>query len=159
MKTSLKIFLLAVALAVMPACSAQKRAEKHLRKAVALCPELVQVKAHPIDTVLTAPGYADCALFPMSEVMKNTTIYAPTDHGTVIVKLLPDDSTLRVGFVAAPIPVRYQDTISYAQVVAPEAVEKTCKGIGWMVAGCILFGIVIGFVALIWIALKVKVIE
>lgn len=158
MKTSLKIFLLAVALAVMPACSAQKRAEKHLRKAVALCPELVQVKAHPIDTVLTAPGYADCARFPMSEVMKKTTIYAPTDHGTVIVKLLPDDSTLRVGFVAAPIPVRYQDTISYAQVVAPVAIEKA-KGSAWMVIGCILLGIVIGIVALFWIALKVKVIE
>jgi hypothetical protein len=159
MKTSLKIFLLAVALAVMPACSAQKRAERHLRKAVALCPELVQVKAHPIDTVLTAPGYADCALFPMSEVLKKTTIYAPTDHGTVIVKLLPDDSTLRVGFVAAPIPVHYQDTISYAQVVAPEGIEKYSGGNAWIWIGCILLGIVIGFVALIWIALKVKIVE
>lgn len=160
MKTSLKILLLAVAMSVMTACSAHKKAERHMRRAVALCPELVQVKAHPIDTVLTAPGYADCARFPMSEVMKKTTIYAPTDHGTVIVKLLPDDSTLRVGFVAAPQPVRYRDTISYSQVVIPEdSGILQSSGTGWVVAGSILLGVVIGFVALIWIALKVKIVE
>lgn len=65
MKTSLKIFLLAVALIVMNGCSAQRRAERLVRRAVALCPELVQVKAHPIDTVLTAPGFADMARVPL----------------------------------------------------------------------------------------------
>lgn len=158
MKTSLKIFLLAAVLIVMTGCSAQKRAERHIRKAVSLCPELVQLKARPIDTVLTAPGYADCAIVPLTDVLEGYTVYSPTDHGTVIVKLRPADSTLRVGFVAAPIPVHYQDTISYAQVVAPEAIDKA-KGSAWMVIGCILLGIVIGIVALIWIALKVKVIE
>lgn len=160
MKTSLKIFLLAVCLVALPACSAQKRAQKHIRKAVALCPELVQTKAHAIDTVLTAPGYADCTLLPMAEVKQGKTVYAPTDHGTVIVKLLPDDSTLRVGFVAAPQPVRYRDTISYSQVVIPEdSGILQSSGTGWVVAGSILLGVVIGFVALIWIALKVKIVE
>ena len=159
MKTSLKIFLLAVALSVMTACSAQRRAERHIRKAVALCPELVQVKAHPIDTVLTAPGYADCAIVPLADVLEGYTAYSPTDHGTVIVKLRPADSTLKVGFVAAPMPIRYKDTINYAQVVVPVNMEKAAGGSAWIWIGCILFGIVIGFVALIWIALKVKIHE
>ena len=125
---------------------------------MALCPELVQVKAHPIDTVLTAPGYADCTTVPLMEVLQGKTVYAPTDHGTVIVKLRPD-STLKVGFVAAPMPIRYKDTINYAQVVVPVNMKKVAGGSTWIWIGCILFGIVIGFVALIWIALKVKIHE
>ena len=158
MKTSLKIILLAAALSVMTACSAQRRAERHIRKAVALCPELAQVKARPIDTVLTAPGYADCTTVPLMEVLQGKTVYAPTGHGTAVVKLRPD-STLKVGFVAAPMPIRYKDTINYAQVVVPVNMEKAAGGSTWTWIGCILFGIVIGFVALIWIALKAKIHE
>ena len=159
MKTSLKIILLAAIICVITACSAQRRAERHMRKAVALCPELVQVKAHPIDTVLTAPGYADCAIVPLADVLEGYTAYSPTDHGTVIVKLRPADSTLRVGFVAAPIPVRYQDTINYSQVIVPDTKEKDGKGSAWIWTGCILLGIVIGFLSLMFIALKVKTVE
>lgn len=159
MKTSLKIFLLAAALSVMSGCSAQRRAERHMRRVVALCPEMVQVKAHPIDTVLTAPGYADCAIVPLADVLEGYTVYSPTDHGTVIVKLRPTDSTLRVGFVAAPIPVRYQDTINYSQVIVPDTKEKDGKGSAWIWMGCILLGIVIGFVSLMFIALKAKIKE
>ena len=159
MKTLLKIFLLAAILSVITACSAQKRAERHMRKAVALCPELVQVKAHTIDTVRTAPGYADCAIVPLANVLEGCTVYSPTDHGTVIVKLRPADSTLRVGFVAAPIPVRYQDTINYSQVIFPDTKEKDGKGSAWIWMGCILLGIVIGFLSLMFIALKAKIHE
>ncbi len=160
MKTSLKIFLLAAGLIVMIGCSAQKRAERHMRKAVALCPEMVQVKAHPIDTVLTAPGYADCTTVPLMEVLQGKTVYAPTDHGTVVVKLRPD-STLKVGFVAPPIPVRYQDTINYCQVIFPDTKEKDGKGsaCAWIWMGCILLGIVIGFLSLMFIALKARLHE
>ena len=65
MKTLLKTLLLCAALAVMSGCSAQRRAERHVRKAVALCPELVQAKAHPIDTALTVPAWADCTTLPL----------------------------------------------------------------------------------------------
>lgn len=158
MKKSLKIFLLAAALIVMNGCSAQKRAERHMRKAVSLCPELVQTKAHPIDTVLTAPGYADCTTVTLADVMEGQTLYKATDHGTVVVKLQPEDSTLCVGFVAAPIPVHYQDTLSYAQVaVAEDAVRARYPAWTWI--GCVLLGIVIGFVVLIIIALKTKIVE
>lgn len=157
MKTSLKIFLLAVALIVMSGCWAQRRAERHIRKAVALCPEMVQTKAHPIDTVLTAPGYADCTAVAMGEVLKGQTLYAPTNHGTIVVKLLPTDSVLRVGFVAAPQPVRYRDTISYAQVVTgtnPKAEPKAAKV--WRSIGFTLLGIIAGIFLVIVVALKTK---
>ena len=116
MKTSLKIFLLAAALIMMSGCSAQRRAERHMRKAVSLCPELVQLKAHPIDTVLTVPGFADVTTVPMEAVLQYDTIYAATDHGTVVVSLSQSDSSLRVGFVAVPQKVSYHDTVRLAQV-------------------------------------------
>ena len=120
MKTSLKIFLLPVVLVVMGGCSAQQRAERHVRKAVALCPELVQVKAHHIDTVLTAPGFADMARVPLPQVLAGDTIYTATQHGTVVVSLSDTDSSLRVGFVAAPQEVRYRDTLHYSQVAVSD---------------------------------------
>lgn len=118
MKTSLKILFFAVALIVMSGCSAQKRAQRHIRKAVALCPELVQLKAHIVDTTLYAPAFADMAAVPLAAVLSHDTLYAATTHGTVVVSLRKADSVLRVGFVAAPQTIRYRDTISYAQVVA-----------------------------------------
>ncbi|MCR5040042.1 MAG: hypothetical protein K6A94_12005 [Bacteroidales bacterium] len=120
MKTSLKIFLLAAALIVMTGCSAQRCAERLVRRAVALCPELVQLKAHPIDTVLTAPAFADATLVPMAKVLNGETVYAATDHGTVVVSLRQPDSALRVGFVAAPQKFHYQDTVRLAQVAITE---------------------------------------
>lgn len=116
-KTSIKILALAVALVVMNGCSAQKRAQRQVRRAVEKCPELVQVKAHLIDTALTAPAFADVATVPMDAVASFDTIYAATPHGTVVVSMSQSDSSLRVGFVAAPQQIHYQDTINYAQVV------------------------------------------
>ena len=113
MKRLLSILVLVL---ILTGCSAQKRAEKHMRKAVALCPELVQLKAHPIDTVLTVPGFADVTTVPMEAVLQYDTIYAATDHGTVVVSLSQSDSSLRVGFVAVPQKLNYHDTVRLAQV-------------------------------------------
>lgn len=143
MKTSLKIFLLAAALIVMNGCSAQRRAERLVRRAVALCPELVQVKAHPIDTVLTAPGFADMARVPLPRVLAGDTLYAATDHGTVVVSLSDTDSSLRVGFVAAPQKIRYKDQVEIAQV----AIEPTPQARGkafWSHFALVLLGTGIG---------------
>lgn len=143
MKTSLKIALLAVALIVMNGCSAQRRAERLVRRAVALCPELVQVKAHPIDTVLTAPGFADMARVPLPRVLAGDTLYAATDHGTVVVSLSDTDSSLRVGFVAAPQKIRYKDTVQLPQVVV-EHTKAKCGTAFWNHAALALFGIGLG---------------
>lgn len=143
MKTPLKIFLLAAALALLTACSAQRRAERHLRKAVALCPELVQLKAHLVDTVITAPGWADCATLPLADVLLYDTLYAATDHGTVVVSLRQSDSALRVGFVAAPQQVRYRDTLLYNEVVLQPAASGKRGGsaFAWaLVAALAAFG-------------------
>lgn len=155
MKTSLKIALIAVALALISGCSAQKRAEKHIRKAVALCPELVQAKAHTIDTVLTVGPWADCSVVAIGDLLAGETLYTATPHGTILVGLRKADSTLRVGFVAAPQRIRYHDTIRYSQVVAAAEPEPEAAR-AWRGVGQVLIGTVAGFVILIVIALKVK---
>lgn len=147
MKTSLKIAVLFVALVTMTACSAQRRAQRLVRRAVALCPELVQAKAHTIDTVLTAPGWADVVAVPIADVATGDTIYAATDHGTVVVSLRQSDSALRVGFVAAPQPIRYRDTLHYPQVVIPEQLPTEGGKIIWWPLVTWLLGIAVG----IWI--------
>lgn len=150
MKTSLKIFLLAAALIVMNGCSAQKRAERHIRKAVALCPELAQVKAHPIDTVLTAPGWADCTHVSLPKLLQGDTLYAATEHGTVVVSLSRSDSSLRVGFVAVPQKIRYKDTLPYRQVVVPESPAYS-KGRFWSSLALWIGGTSFGLALCLWL--------
>ncbi len=150
MKTSLKIALLAVALIVMNGCSAQRRAERLVRRAVALCPELVQVKAHPIDTVLTAPGFADMARVPLPQVLAGDTLYAATDHGTVVVSLSDTDSSLRVGFVAAPQKIRYKDQVKIAQVTIEPTPQAKGKSF-WSHFALVLLGLGTGVALCLWL--------
>lgn len=159
MKTLLKTLLLCAALAVMSGCSAQKRAERHVRKAVSLCPELVQTKAHQIDTVLTVGPWTDCTHVPIP--CGGETFYAPTDHGTVVVSLDQTDGVLRVGFIAAPQRIRYRDTIRYAQVAQALETPKTepRQRNPWLALACWMGGVVVGIVGLLIIALKTKVVD
>lgn len=143
MKTSLKILILTVAMATMTACSTQRRAERLVRRAVALCPELVQMKAHPIDTTLTVPAWADCAHVPLPKVLQGDTAYAATDHGTVLVSLCQSDSTLRVGFVAAPQQIHYTDTVNVPQVTVEPSKAKRGAAF-WSHFALSLFGIGLG---------------
>lgn len=148
MKRLLSILVLVL---ILTGCSAQKRAERHMRKAVALCPELVQLKAHPIDTVLTVPGFADVTTVPMGAVLHYDTIYAATDHGTVVVSLSQSDSSLRVGFVAVPQRIRYLDTVQLQQVVVEEK-PKTASNRGlWEGVAVLLLGFVIGAWVIIYL--------
>ena len=145
MKTSLKIAVLFVALVTMTACSAQRRAQRLVRRAVALCPELVQMKAHPIDTVLTTPGWVDVVAIPVYDVAIGDTIYAATDHGTVVVSLCQPEGTLRVGFVAAPQEIHYQDTVRVPQVINTTPAPKTASGRGfWEGLAICLIGLLAG---------------
>lgn len=154
MKPLLKILLVLALLVGLSGCSAQRRAERHLRKAVALCPELVQVKAHPIDTVLTAPGFADAAAFPLASLVQGDTLYAATAHGTVVVSLCQSDSTLRAGFVAAPQEIRYKDTLRYASVEPArlEVVPKENEFFGEFITG--IFCILLGFVLAVYLIFR-----
>lgn len=151
MKTSLKIFLLAVALIVMNGCSAQRRAERHLRRAVELCPELAQVKARPIDTTLFAPAWADRTSVPLAQVLGGETVYTATDHGTVVVSLGDADSTLRVGFVAAPQPVRYRDTLRWRELDPARLQPEKTGNSFWHDLALWIIGIGMGMGAAIWL--------
>lgn len=151
MKRLLSILVLVL---ILTGCSAQKRAERHMRKAVALCPELVQLKAHPIDTVLTVPGFADATTVPMEAVLQYDTIYAATDHGTVVVSLSQSDSSLRVGFVAAPQKIHFTDTLRYAQIVSKDPSEQQKRGFWRGFAWCFL-GFCLGIVPCVWIIRKI----
>lgn len=44
-------------------------------------------------------------------------------------------------------------------MIVPDTKEKDGKGSAWIWMGCILLGIVIGFLYLMFIALKVKTVE
>ena len=156
MKTNLKILLLAAVLVVMTACSAEKRAARRVRRAVAECPGLVQVKAHPIEGTVTAPAFADAATLPLAAVLQHDTLYAATQHGTVVVSLRQSDSALRVGFVAAPREIRYQDTVRYAQVeILPDghAHEASHEGREFL-AGVLCFAA--GIAAALYLLLRKK---
>lgn len=147
MKHLLSIIILAV---VLTGCSAQKRAERHVRRAVALCPELVQTKAHHIDTVLTAPGFADMALMPLPQVLAGDTLYAATEHGTVVVSLRQSDSALRVGFVAAPQKIRYKDKVEIAQVTIEPTPQAKGKSF-WSHFALVLLGLGTGAALCLWL--------
>ena len=121
-----------------------------MRRAVNLCPELVQLKAHTIDTVLTAPAFTDMAVVPLAQVLTADTIYAATDHGTVVVSLRQSDSALRVGFVAAPQQVHYRDTLLYRQVAMPES-SAYRKGRFWTGLSLWICGIGFGLALCMWL--------
>ena len=151
MRTILKITLIAAMLSVITACSAQKKAQRHMRKAVELCPELVQVKAHPVDTVLTVKPWADCTTVPLPTVLKGDTVYTVTDHGTVVVNFNAEDSTLRVGFIAMPQQLHYRDTLHYAQVVVPETTAITGGRSAWVGIVLWLLGVAVGMALAVWL--------
>lgn len=149
MKTSLKILILTVALAAMVSCSTTRRAERLVRRAVALCPELVQTKAHPIDTVLAVPTYTDWAVVAFPQVLQGDTLFAATDHGTVAVSLCVADSTLSVGFVAAPQEIHYKDTVQYEQVTISPAQKRGGSFLSHFALA--LIGLFVGIGLCVWI--------
>lgn len=156
MKTSLKIFLLAAVLGVMTACSAQRRAERQVRKAVALCPELVQVKAHPVDTVLTVHGFTDAVTVQLTDIMRPDTIYRAAEHGTFVVSRNISNGEVRIGYIAMPQKLRYCDTLHYRQVVLPPQFAQKAKGGFWSHFALILNGIGIGVALGVWLRIRFR---
>lgn len=156
MKPTLKIALLALALAMFAGCSAQRRAERMVRRAVNLCPELVQRQAHPIDIDITAPGWVDHAKFPMANLRRGDTILAATPHGTFAVSMNGADSSLSVGFVAAPTQIHYRDTIHYSQVNITGESPEVRRARNWTAFLLWLAGIGVGAVLILLLTRRNK---
>ena len=127
MRNIFKILLFCIAFVMVSGCSAQRRAERKVRRAVELCPELVQMKAHPIDTVLSSPGFTDHAEIPIGAVLVCDSIVARTEHGRLTVRVDREEGTLRTDFTADPQLVSYRDTLYYGQVT----VQPKKSGGGW----------------------------
>ncbi len=158
MKTSIKILFLAVIMAAISACSAQKRAERHIRRAVELCPEMVQLTAYPIDTFLSVPGYTEQVLVPLTAVMdKGETFVEATEHGTFTVNFIREDSTLCIDYVSDSQQIYFNDTLKYQSVVInPKPPEKGWfDGLGERLAEWITF-LIIGMSAAFYLIFKNK---
>lgn len=127
MRNIFKILLFCIAFVLVSGCSAKRLAERKVRRAVELCPELVQLKAHPIDTTLTAHAFTDHTEVPIMSVLLCDSIITRTDHGKVTLRVDREEGTLKVDFTADPQQVRYQDTIQIREVT----VRPKEKGTGW----------------------------
>ena len=149
MRTTVKILLFCV---LISGCCSQKRAERKLERLVKEYPELLELKARPFEALITVPGYTDLAIMPMRTIANGGTMREETEHGTIVVSMNLEDSTLCVGFVADTQIVCYQDTLRYRQaIVVPEQTKKgILDGFGERLAEWISF-LAIGIVVTLYL--------
>lgn len=126
MRRTLAIVVLCLAMA---GCSAQKRAEKHLRRAVELCPELTQMTARPIDTVFTLASPPDSCLLPIAPLMNGHTITIDGQNGTFTAHA--DTSAIAIAYRPDTLSYRYTDTVWLPQVVVAEPETPAKPEIHW----------------------------
>lgn len=131
-----RVLAIAALCLALAGCGTQKRAERHLRRAVALWPELVQMKAHHIDTVFTVNLEVDHCTLPLATMLTGATIQTHTEQGTFVAYIEHD--SLEVSYEADPVEVVFQDTIQFQQI-APETPKKT-HGTFWSTLAKIIFG-------------------
>lgn len=150
-ETVKKLFRIAVVLSVIlvcVSCSAQRRAQRHIHRAIELCPELVQKEVRLIDTTLTAPSFSDRADVPFGAVLAYDSVAVRTEHGRVMIALDKKGGVLRVEYSGDEQQIRYQDTISYSQVVVQ---EKKSDGSGfWSAFSAWIVGAAIGLSLALW---------
>lgn len=113
----------------MAGCSVQRRAERHLRRAVELCPELVQTKAHPIDTVFTLASPPDSCLLPIAPLIGGHTITINGQNGTFTAHA--DTSAIAIAYRPDTLSYRYTDTVWLPQVSVTETAPPAKPEIPW----------------------------
>ena len=126
MKTTLKILLLCVTIALISGCSAERR----IQRIVKSHPELIEVKMRTLDTFLTVQGYTEQVLIPLSVLKNGETYTEKTDHGTFVVHVDNTDS-ICIDFIADTQKIRYQDTLKYRQVVISDPDTKKNSGVSF----------------------------
>ena len=107
---------------VLCACDAKRRAQRRIRRITERCPELLSVQAHPIDTFIELPPWADTAVMPLAPLLDGQAVKIQTEQGTFTASAT--DDSLTVTYEAEPEPVHFSDTLHYQQVVIEAAPEK-----------------------------------
>ena len=126
MRRTLAIVVLCLAMA---GCSAHRRAERHLRRAVELCPELAQMTARPIDTVFTLASPPDSCLLPIAPLIGGHTITVSGQNGTFTAHA--DSVTIAVAYRPDTLSYRYTDTVWLPQVAVAETETPAKRRIPW----------------------------
>lgn len=110
-------------------CNSQRRAARRIQRITERHPELVAVQPHAIDTLIVLPEIQDSAAFPIVPLLIGDTITIPTAKGSF--KIGRDgkrQDSLAVSYHAEQVPIRFTDTIQYAQIVVSEPKKD---GAGW----------------------------
>lgn len=143
----------------MASCSSQKRAQRHIRRAVELCPELAQLTARPIDVFLGVPVFTDSAIVPLMDILDGDTLTVKTDHGTITLSANSADSTLSASFTSDESEIHYQDTVQYRQIDFSKSEQKPSTtqstGVGRDILLWII-GVGFGMVLVVWIRSEIK---
>ena len=127
-------------------CRSVKRAERRIRRIAEDYPELVQMKAHPIDTFLAVPVKADIAVLPILSIITGEIVKKKTPSGTFTAQLEGD--SLLIAYTSGKDSIRYIDTIRYSQVVVSsgrqeserrEMARQAIIAFGVFLGGCFLY--------------------
>jgi len=120
MKNLLKTAIVFSILLVTVSCSTQRMAERKIRRALELCPQLEIKRAYLIDTFLAVPAFTEHVEVPIATVLRGDTVVAQTEHGQIVVVLDKEDGTLHIDYSIDEQPFHYTDSISYSEVVVTE---------------------------------------
>ena len=113
----LAFFTLAILFACC-SCNSQRHAARRIGRIAERHPELVAPQAHPIDTLLALPSVADSAIFSIVPLLMGDTITIPAAKGSFkIGREGKRQDSLAISYHAEQQPIRFTDTIRFAQVV------------------------------------------
>ena len=115
---SLSLMLL---LTLLSGCSASRRVQRIVTKH----PELLEVQAHAIDTLISVPVITDSIRVPIAVLLTADTVTIPAEHGTFTLSVqvtpthkdLSPQPDLAITYQTDTTSIHYTDTIHYAQVV------------------------------------------
>ena len=120
-----------LALAILFACcscNSQRRAARRITRIAERYPELVAVQPHAIDTLIVLPEVQDSAAFSVVPLLMGDTITIPTVKGSFTIRM-PEKrlDSIAVSYQAEQAPIRFTDTIRYAQVVIHDEHQQNAE--------------------------------
>ena len=109
-------------------CNSQRRATRRIQRIAENHPELVAEQAHTIDTLLVLLPVQDSAAFSIVPLLLGDTITIPTVKGSFTIRI-PEKrlDSIAVSYHAEQAPIRFTDTIRYAQVVIDDEHQQNAE--------------------------------